>query len=110
MCERDSTTRSVRLSVHPSVGRSVTLESKSGKTRISAPAHPSATDISRVSGLVFFLSFFLSFFFSFFLSLFFLSLKMDVSDEADEDQNLGIFQSFVRKISQKGSTRDAGMY
>ena len=27
-----------------SVGRSVTLESKSGKTHISAPAHPSATD------------------------------------------------------------------
>ena len=35
-----------------SVGRSVTLESKSGKTRISAPAHPSATGIGRVSGLV----------------------------------------------------------
>merc|ERR1712074_472930 len=35
----------------PSVGRLVTLELKSGKTRISAPAHPSATD-GRVSGLV----------------------------------------------------------
>ena len=35
-----------------SVGRSVTLELKSGKTRISAPAHPSATG-GRVSGLVF---------------------------------------------------------
>ena len=34
-----------------SVGRSVTLELKSGKMRISAPAHPSATD-GRVSGLV----------------------------------------------------------
>ena len=33
------------------VGRSVTLELKSGKTRISGPAHPSATD-GRVSGLV----------------------------------------------------------
>ena len=50
-------------SVHPSVGRSVRdhesksvrrsimIELKSGKTRISAPAHPSATD-GRVSGLV----------------------------------------------------------
>ena len=43
---------SVRPSVGWSVGRSVTLELKSGKTRISAPAHPSATD-GRVSGLVF---------------------------------------------------------
>ena len=33
------------------VGRSVMLELKSRKTRISAPAHPSATD-GRVSGLV----------------------------------------------------------
>ena len=33
------------------VGRSVTLELKSGKTRISAPAHLSATG-GRVSGLV----------------------------------------------------------
>ena len=33
------------------VGRSVVIELKSGKTRISAPAHPSATD-GRVSGLV----------------------------------------------------------
>ena len=40
------------MSVRPSVRRSVTLESKSGKTRISAPAHPSATGIGRVSGLV----------------------------------------------------------
>ena len=38
-------------SVRPSVRRSVTLELKSGKTRIFAPAHPSATG-SRVSGLV----------------------------------------------------------
>ena len=28
------------------------IESKSGKTRISDPAHPSATGIGRVSGLV----------------------------------------------------------
>ena len=35
--------------VHPSVHEH---ESKSGKTRISAPAHPSATGIGRVSGLV----------------------------------------------------------
>ena len=28
------------------------IESKSGNTRISAPAHPSATGIGRVSGLV----------------------------------------------------------
>ena len=33
------------------VGWSVVIELKSGKTRISAPAHPSATD-GRVSGLV----------------------------------------------------------
>ena len=39
------------LSVRWSVRRSITLKSKSGKTRISAPAHPSATD-GRVSGLV----------------------------------------------------------
>ena len=39
-------------SVRPSVGWSVgEHELKSGKTRISAPAHPSATD-GRVSGLV----------------------------------------------------------
>ena len=39
-------------SVRRSVGRSVeVIESKSGKTRISAPAHPSATG-GRVSGLV----------------------------------------------------------
>ena len=43
---------SVRRSVGWSVGWSVTLESKSGKTRISAPAHLSATGIGRVSGLV----------------------------------------------------------
>ena len=41
----------VRWSVGPSVGPSVTIELESGKTRISAPAHPSATD-GRVSGLV----------------------------------------------------------
>ena len=46
-------------SVGRSVGWSVTLELKSGKTRISAPAHPSATD-GRVSGLVF-LTFLVSF-------------------------------------------------
>ena len=41
------------LSVGPSVRLSVRQhESKSGKTRISAPAHPSATGIGRVSGLV----------------------------------------------------------
>ena len=38
-------------SVRRSVGWPITLELKSGKTRISAPAHPSATD-GRVSGLV----------------------------------------------------------
>ena len=43
---------SVRPSVHPSVCPSVTIESKSGKTRISTSAHPSATD-GRVSGLVY---------------------------------------------------------
>ena len=37
----------------PSVRPSVMIGSKSGKTRISAPAHPSATD-GRVSGLVLF--------------------------------------------------------
>ena len=41
-------------SVGRSVGRSVREhESKSVKTRISAPAHPSATGMGRVSGLVF---------------------------------------------------------
>ena len=48
------------MSVHPSVGwlvgRSVgwsmVIELESVKTRISAPAHPSATGIGRVSGLV----------------------------------------------------------
>ena len=35
-----------------SVGRSVVIELESVKTRISAPAHPSATGIGRVSGLV----------------------------------------------------------
>ena len=39
------------LSVRPSVRRSVMIESKSGKTRISTPAHLSAT-CGRVSGLV----------------------------------------------------------
>ena len=43
--------RSVGRSVGPSVRPSVTIKSKSGKTRVSAPAHPSATD-GRVSGLV----------------------------------------------------------
>ena len=47
---------SVRPSVRPSVGplvrRSVMIELESVKTRISAPAHPSATGIGRVSGLV----------------------------------------------------------
>ena len=38
----------VRQSVHPSVGKH---KLKSGKMRISTPAHPSATD-GRVSGLV----------------------------------------------------------
>ena len=57
----------VRWLVGWSVGRSVVIELKSGKTRISAPAHPSATD-GRVSGLVFVLSliFFLFFSLSFF--------------------------------------------
>ena len=40
----------------PSVGRlvgwSVVIELESVKARISAPAHPSATGIGRVSGLV----------------------------------------------------------
>ena len=44
--------RSVSRSVGRSVGWSVeVIESKSGKTRISAPAHPSATG-GRISGLV----------------------------------------------------------
>ena len=38
--------------VRPSVRWTVMIESKSGKTRISAPSHPSATG-GRVSGLVF---------------------------------------------------------
>ena len=42
---------SVRRLVGRLVGWSVTLELKRGKMRISAPAHPSATD-GRVSGLV----------------------------------------------------------
>ena len=41
--------KSLCPSVRSSVGEH---ESKSGKTRISAPAHPSATGIGRVSGLV----------------------------------------------------------
>ena len=53
------------------------IELESGKTRISAPAHPSATGIGRVSGLVFISiclsvylpSFLPSFFASFFLFL-----------------------------------------
>ena len=44
---------SVRPSVHRSVGPSVmVIELKSVKTRIFAPAHPSATGIGRASGLV----------------------------------------------------------
>ena len=47
---------SVRPSVRPLVGwlvgRSVVIELESVKTRISAPAHPSATGIGHVSGLV----------------------------------------------------------
>ena len=39
-------------SVRPLVGPSVIIESKSEKTRISAPAHPSATGMGRVFGLV----------------------------------------------------------
>ena len=39
-----------------SVGPSVVIELENVKTRISAPAHPSATDICRVSGLVVFLT------------------------------------------------------
>ena len=39
----------VRRSVGPSV---MVIELESVKTRISAPAHPSATGIGRVSGLV----------------------------------------------------------
>ena len=39
--------------LYPSIRWSVgEHESKSGETRISAPAHPSATGIGRVSGLV----------------------------------------------------------
>ena len=58
---------SIRGFFRPSVGRSVHWsvgplvrehESKSVKTRISAPAHLSATGIGRVSGLVFFHLFF----------------------------------------------------
>ena len=43
---------SFRRSVGPSVRWSVVSELESVKTRISAPAHPSATGIGRVSGLV----------------------------------------------------------
>ena len=39
--------------VRPSVGRFVVIESEIGKTRISAPAHPSATGTGRVSSLIF---------------------------------------------------------
>ena len=46
---------SVRRSVGPSV---MVIELESVKTRISAPAHPSATGIGRVSGLVHLLFFF----------------------------------------------------
>ena len=40
---------SIRLSVCPSI---IEHESRSMKTRIFAPAHPSATGVGRVSGLV----------------------------------------------------------
>ena len=53
LCTRNSVRGFVRPSVHPSVCRSVGgHESKRAKTRISAPAHPSATGMGRVSGLV----------------------------------------------------------
>ena len=42
----------VRPSVRWLVGWSVVIELESVKTHISAPAHPSATGIGRVSGLV----------------------------------------------------------
>ena len=58
MRTRNSIRAFVRPSVRPSVRRSVgplvrEHESKSVKTRISAPAHASATGIGRLSGLVF---------------------------------------------------------
>ena len=40
------------LSVCQSVGPSVMIELESVKTRITAPAHPSATGVGHVSGLV----------------------------------------------------------
>ena len=43
---------SVRRLVGRLVGWSVVIEFESVKTRISAPAHPSATGIGRVSSLV----------------------------------------------------------
>ena len=57
------------LSVRPLVGRSVGRsvgehESKSGKTSVSAPAHPSATGIGRVSGLDTYLADLAQFYFS----------------------------------------------
>ena len=42
-----------QLFVCPSVVPSGVIELKSGKTDISAPAHPSATGIGRVSGLAY---------------------------------------------------------
>ena len=50
---RDFVRPSVCPSVRPSVRWSImVIELESVKTRISAPAHPSATGIGRVSGLV----------------------------------------------------------
>ena len=47
-----SVCRSVGWSVGWLVGRSMVIELESVKMHISAPAHPSATGIGRVSGLV----------------------------------------------------------
>ena len=62
------------LSVHLSVGPSAMIELENLKTRISAPVHPSATGIGRISGLVhfFLLCLLLHLFLSFLLSCFFL--------------------------------------
>ena len=49
-----SVRRLVGWSVGWLVGWSVVIELESVKTRISTPAHPSATGIGRVSGLVIF--------------------------------------------------------
>ena len=50
---RNSIRGFVGPSVGPSVGPFVVIELEIVKTRISAPAHPSATGIGRVSGLIF---------------------------------------------------------